>query len=223
MGRDDDTLRIGAVLIGNHLWISDPSGNDKVIINNTTVTANTYIYLTSGLDKVFIAGSGTIFGNNLFINTGDGHDLVRFIPGLSQVGNNLGIYTGGDNDQVIVDGSGTTTPLTLQVSGTTDIRTGQGDDLVRFGTRSTTGLTVDLQGTVIDTGDGNDRIYMRDAIMKLLIALLGNGNDQVLNIWGTANVMVGFGSLLDGGNHVFGDTLPSPWTPPTNLTVVNFP
>jgi hypothetical protein len=143
---------------------------------------------------------------------------------LSQVGNNLLIYTGGGNDRVFVD-NGTSGTATLQVFGTTVIRTDVGDDLVRFGAPSTTvgGPTVDLQTTIIDTGDNNDAIFMEDAIMSLLIALLGNGDDKVLNNWGASNVTVGFGSLLDGGNHVVGDTLPTPWTAPANLTVINFP
>jgi hypothetical protein len=224
MGNGNDILRIGACRFGNNLFIRDPSGNDTVVIDNTTVGVNTYIYLTSGLDRVYIAGNGTVFGNDLFINTAGGNDLVRFIPGLSQVGNNLLIYTGGGNDRVFVD-NGTSGTATLQVFGTTVIRTDVGDDLVRFGAPSTTvgGPTVDLQTTIIDTGDNNDAIFMEDAIMSLLIALLGNGDDKVLNNWGASNVTVGFGSLLDGGNHVVGDTLPTPWTAPANLTVINFP
>jgi hypothetical protein len=224
MGNGNDILRIGACRFGNNLVIRDPSGNDTVVIDNTTVGVNTYIYLTSGLDRVFIAGNGTVFGNDLFINTAGGNDVVRFIPGLSQVGNNLLIYTGGGNDRVIVN-NGTSGAATLQVLGTTVIRTDVGNDLVRFGTVSSTvgGPTVDLQTTIIDTGDNNDVIYMEDAIMSLLIALLGNGDDTVLGNWGASNVTVGPGSLLDGGNHVSGDVLPTSWTAPANLTVVNFP
>ncbi len=221
MGNGNDILRIGACRFGNNLIVRDLSGNDTVVIDNTTVGVNTYIYLTSGLDRVFIAGNGTVFGNDLFINTAGGNDLVRFIPGLSQVGNNLFIYTGGGNDRVIVD-NGTSGTATLQVFGTTVIRTDVGNDRVLFGNPNPTALggpTVDLKTTLIDTGDGNDTIFMEDAIMSLLIALLGNDDDAVL---GMSNVTVGPGSLLDGGNHVFGDILPTPWTPPANLTVVNF-
>ncbi len=64
---------------------------------------------------------------------------------------------------------------------------------------------------------------MRDAIMSLLVALLGDDDDTVMNNWGTDNVTVGFGSLLDGGNHIITDILPPGWTPPANLTVINFP
>ncbi len=224
MGNGNDILRIGACRFGSNLIVRDPSGNDTVVIDNTTVGVNTYIHLTSGLDRVFIAGNGTVFGNDLFINTAGGNDIVRFIPGLSQVGNNLLIYTGGGDDRVIVD-NGTSGTATLRVFGTTVIRTDIGNDLVRFGNPSPTvgGPTVDLQTTLIDTGDDKDVIFMEDAIMSLLIALLGNGDDTVLNNWGASNVTVGLGSLLDGGTHVFGDTLPTTWTAPANLTVVNFP
>lgn len=217
----DDKVSIGACTINNNLVIRDsPGGNDKVIIDNTIVGNNTYIYLTSGDDKVFLTSSR--FTGDVFINTAGGHDLVRFIPGTVIVGGNLGIYTGGGNDRVLVD-PGTSGAVTLRVFGTTSIRTHQGDDFVRFGVPSSTGPTVDLQATVIDTGAGKDKIYMRDAIMNLLVALLGDDDDTVMNNWGTDNVTVGFGSLLDGGNHIITDSLPSSWTPPANLTVINFP
>lgn len=215
----DDKVSIGACTINNNLVIRDsPGGNDIVIIDNTIVGNNTYIYLTSGNDKVFLTSSR--FTQDVFINTAGGHDVVRFIPGTVIVGGNLGIYTGGGHDRVLVD-PGTSGAVTLKVFGTTSIRTGLGDDLVRFGVPSSTGPTVDLQATVIDTGDGDDRIYMRDAIMSLLVALLGDGDDTVMNNWGTDNVTVGFGSLVDGGNGF--DSPPSWTTPPANLTVINFP
>ena len=62
---------------------------------------------------------------------------------------------------------------------------------------------------------------MRNAFMSLLVALLGDGNDKVDNNWGTDNVTVGSGSLLDGGKGT--DILPPGWTPPANLTVINIP
>jgi len=219
----DDKVSIGACTINNNLVIRDsPGGNDIVIIDNTIVGNNTYIYLTSGNDKVFLTSSQ--FSNNVFISTAGGKDVVRFIPGTVIVGGNLGILTGGGRDRVLVD-PGTSGAVTLKVFGTTSIRTGLGNDLVSFGVpfSTTTGPTVDLQATVIDTGDGDDRIYMRDAIMSLLVALLGDGDDTVMNNWGTDNVTVGFGSLLDGGNHITSDILPPGWTPPANLTVINFP
>jgi hypothetical protein len=217
----DDKVSIGACTINNNLVIRDsPGGNDIVIIDNTIVGNNTYIYLTSGDDKVFLTSSR--FTQDVFINTAGGNDVVRFIPGTVIVGGNLGIYTGGGNDRVRVD-PGTSGAVTLRVFGTTFIQTHLGNDLVRFGVPSSTGPTVDLQATVIDTGAGKDKIYMRDAIMSLLVALLGDDDDTVMNNWGTDNVTVGFGSLLDGGNHIMGDILPPGWTPPANLTVINFP
>jgi len=221
MRNGNDKVSIGACTINNNLVIRDrPGGNDKVIIDNTIVGNNIYIYLTSGNDKVFLTSSQ--FSNNVFISTAGGKDVVRFIPGTVIVGGNLGILTGGGRDRVLVD-PGTSGAVTLKVFGTTSIRTGLGNDLVSFGVpfSTTTGPTVDLQATVIDTGDGDDRIYMRDAIMSLLVALLGDGADTVMNNWGTDNVTVGFGSLLDGGNHI--DSLPPVWTPPANLTVINIP
>ena len=217
----DDKVSIGACTINNNLVIRDsPGGNDIVIIDNTIVGNNTYIYLTSGNDKVFLTSSR--FTQDVFINTAGGKDVVRFIPGTVIVGGNLGILTGGGRDRVLVD-PGTSGAVTLKVFGTTSIRTGLGNDLVSFGVpfSTTTGPTVDLQATVIDTGDGDDRIYMRDAIMSLLVALLGDGDDTVMNNWGTDNVTVGFGSLVDGGNGF--DSPPSWTTPPANLTVINFP
>ena len=223
MRNGDDKVTIGNCNINGRLVIADtPGGNDIVAINNTIVGNNTYIHLTKGDDKVFLTNSQ--FSNNVFISTAGGKDVVRFIPGTVIVGGNLGILTGGGRDRVLVD-PGTSGAVTLKVFGTTSIRTGLGNDLVSFGVpfSTTTGPTVDLQATVIDTGDGDDRIYMRDAIMSLLVALLGDGDDTVMNNWGTDNVTVGFGSLLDGGNHITSDILPPGWTPPANLTVINFP
>jgi hypothetical protein len=226
----DDKVSIGNCTIIKDLVIVDkPGGNDIVTINNTIVGNNTYIYLTSGDDKVFLTSS--TFTNDVIISTAGGNDVVRFIPGPSpavttSVGGNLGIYTGGGNDRVFVD-PGTSSAETLNVSGTTFIRTYGGNDFVSFGVLSstTTGLkTVNLlQATVIDTGADNDRIYMRDAnIWHVFVALLGDGDDTVMNNWGTDNVTVGFGSLLDGGSGT-DSLLPPVWTAPANLTVINFP
>jgi hypothetical protein len=222
MMNGDDKVSIGGCVVNNNLVIRDhPGGNDTVIMDNTRVGQNAFIYLTSGNDKVFITSS--TFGNNVIVNTAGGNDLVRFIPGLVTVGGNLGIYTGGGNDIVRVD-PGTAGTATLHVVGNTLIRTHIGDDQVRFGTPTTLGSpTAVLNATVIDTGAGKDRIFMRDALMSLLIALLGDDDDAVQNNWGSEGVTVGFGSLLDGGNHMTGDSLPVGWTAPANLTVVNFP
>jgi hypothetical protein len=64
-------------------------------------------------------------------------------------------------------------------------------------------------------------LFIRNAIFNLLIALLGDGNDQVLNNWGGSGVTVGAGSKLHGGAGV--DVLPAGWTTPPNLTVVAIP
>ncbi len=221
MRNGNDIVSIGSCTINNNLVIRDsPGGNDIVKIDNTIVGNDTYIFLTSGNDKVFLTSSRFI--RHVFINTAGDKDVVRFIPGTVFVGGNLGILTGDDNDLVRVD-PGTSGAVTLIVFGTTSIRTGLGDDLVRFGVPSSTGPTVNLQATVIDTGAGKDKIYMRDAIMSLLVALLGDDDDTVMNNWGTGNVTVGFGSLLDGGPHITMDSLPTGWTSPANLTVINFP
>lgn len=220
MGDGDDKLNIAASDIGGNLIIRETFGNDLVVMDAVTVNGDSYVYLTQGNDKCFITSSN--FMNDLIINTAGGQDVVRFIPGTVQVNQNLGIYTGGGNDKVIVD-NGTSGAATLVVNGNTVIRTHGGDDLVLFGILGATGATVNLKATLIHTGAGNDKIYMRDAIMSLLIALLDSGDDQVINNWGADNVTVGFGSLLDGGPHISGDSLSNPWSAPANLTVVNFP
>ncbi|MCS7022302.1 MAG: hypothetical protein NZ703_08075 [Gemmataceae bacterium] len=224
LGNGNDKLNVGACNVGGALIVRDITGNDTVTIDNTRANLNSFINLTSGNDKVYIAGSGTAFNQDLMISMAAGDDLVRFIPGQSVINGNLGIYTGAGNDRVLVDGASPGTPATLKVNGNTLIQTGSNNDRVIFGTPgSMTGATVDLAATVIDMGSGKDEIGMRDAIMSLLIALLGDDDDQVLNNWGAANVTVGFGSLLDGGNQMVADTLPSGWSAPAGLSVVGFP
>lgn len=219
-GDDDDRVNVAAIAVGGMLAIRETTGNDTVVIDNVDIGGNTYIYLTSGDDRAFITSSK--FNGDLIIAAAGGNDVVRFIPGTVTVGNNLGIYTGGGNDRVFVD-PGTSGAATLDVAGNTAIYTHGGDDFIRFGSPTTGGASVSLHATVINTGAGNDRLYMRDAIMSLLIALMDTGDDTVLNNWGTDNVNVGFGSLLDGGPHMMGDSLPTPWSAPAGLTVINFP
>jgi hypothetical protein len=223
LGNDNDAINIEYTEIYGNLIISEVtySGNDQVRVSNSHVYLDTQILLAKGNDGFYIDNS--IF-NNLTISAAGGNDTVVFMPGATSIYGNLDIITGGGNDRVIVFGSGSSASPNVSVTGITRILTGGGNDLVRFGTSSSTGSTVGLGATVIRTGAGNDKIYMRDAIMSLLIALLDSGDDQVINNWGADNVTVGFGSLLDGGtNTPLGDNLSSPWSAPANLTVVNFP
>jgi hypothetical protein len=132
------------------------------------------------------------------------------------------------NDRLLVAAAATSSdPATLSVDGPDGqinalIRLGTGNDLVRFGTGSGSGKSVDFADqTRLELGSGDDRLFLRNAIFNLLIALLGDGNDQVLNNWGGSGVTVGAGSKLHGGAGA--DVLPAGWTTPPNLTVVAIP
>ncbi len=221
-----DTVRIGAMQVGGNLVIQDPNpvndGNDTVVMDGVRVQGDTNIRFRYGNDRCIITRSN--FQGNLVIFGGPGNDLARFVPGLNQVMGHLNILTHGGQDRVWVDAAPSPgVPPTLEVNGNTAIYTHGGSDQVIFGNGTGTGLSVDLHGTLINTGNGNDSLAMRDAIMTLLVALLDNGNDAVLNPWSLTNlnITVGPGSLLDGGAGT--DSLPSGVTPPSNLTVVNFP
>jgi hypothetical protein len=166
---------------------------------------------------------------NIFM--GAGSDIVRFVPGTSLIQGNLLINTtssvGDGGDAVLIEwATSPTAPPTLQVDGNTTIVTGNGADLVRFGFGTGTGPSAKLGATAnntvnIDTGNHDDRIYASRVQFQKLTVQLGNGNDQVMNIWGTANVSVAPNSVIDGGPGV--DTIP--WTPPPppGLTAINFP
>jgi len=158
---------------------------------------------------------------------GAGRDTLSF-AGTTGVGNKLSIDLGGGPDRLFVAAAANTTdPPTLKVDGpdgqiNTTILTGTGNDVVRFGTGSGSGKSVQFEDeTRLNLGSGDDALYVRNAIFNLIIALLGDGNDKVLNNWGSSNVTVGSGSKLHGGPGI--DVLPASWTTPTNLTVLAIP
>ncbi len=168
-----------------------------------------------------------MWSGGLTVVGGAGNDLLTF-TGQTQVLNKLNIDLGAGNDRLFVAAAATSSdPATLSVDGPDGqinalIRLQAGIDTVRFGTGSGSGKSVDFADqTRLELGSGDDRLFIRNAIFNLLIALLGDGNDQVLNNWGGSGVTVGTGSKLHGGAGV--DVLPAGWTTPTNLTVLAIP
>jgi hypothetical protein len=231
-GSDNDVYRLGADHAGRALLIRDTFGSNRAILDAVTAQDPSTIFFGAGKDFLSIAG-GNIFASDLNIFMGAGSDIVRFVPGTSLIQGNLLINTtsnvGDGGDAVLIEwATSPTAPPTLQVDGNTTIVTGDGADLVRFGFGTGTGPSAKLGATAnntvnIDTGNHNDRIFASRVQFPLLTVQLGNGDDQVLNNWGTAGVSVAPNSVIDGGPHVSGDTIP--WTPPppSGLTAINFP
>lgn len=237
-GDGDDQVKMGADATLKALLIRETLGNDFVQLDNVKARDPSWISLSAGNDKLLIAGAGTVFGDDLTILMGAGSDSLRFIPGQSKIMGDLLIDTsaasGDGGDTVLVDYASAPFPLdppTLSVNGNTTILTGNGADKIIFGAGTGMGQSAELgvpnQGVIpsvsIRMGNQNDRIWARRVDFSVLNAQLGNGDDQVMNDWGTFSVSVAAGSLLNGGPHVSGDTLPSVWTAPAGLTVTGFP
>lgn len=232
-GDGNDAVVLGGVTTQKALLIRDHLGNDLVQLDAVSAHDPSFISLGANNDQVRILGSGTVFDDDLTIWTGAGSDLVRFSPGQSLIKGDLVINTtvpvGDGGDTVLVDyASLATDPHTLAVLGNTQITTGDGADVIRFGLGTGLGPSADLGGTTnINMGNQNDRIFASRVIFNgVLTALLGAGNDQVLNNWGAASVSVAPGSVLNGGPPPPGlgaDLLPAGWTAPAGLSVVGFP
>jgi hypothetical protein len=181
----------------------------------------------AGNDTVVFGGSGTLLGdanlelgynlvcNRLVIDLGIGSDRL-IVPSPSNGGHTNLFYarrSDGLNARIIM--------------GPTQ---GDGHDLIRWGSGGGAGKSVAFgvfDGVPADVdiwmGSGNDRIYIRQAIFNLLIVLMQDGDDRVLNHWGSDGVTVNTsGSKLHGGAHVQGDTLVAGFTPPSNLSVSAF-
>jgi hypothetical protein len=212
------------------------AGNDTLLVNSCTSFDWTFSAdLGSGNDRATFSGNNS-FGDfdeddgwfaGLTVVGGAGHDVLSF-SGRTEVLNKLNIDLGAGNDRLFVAAAANATdPATLSVDGPDGqinalIRLQAGIDTVRFGTGSGSGKSVEFADqTRLELGSGDDRLFIRNAIFNLLIALLGDGNDQVLNNWGSSSVTVGAGSKLHGGAGV--DVLPAGWTTPTNLTVLAIP
>ena len=235
-GDGDDQVKMGADVTLKALLIRETLGDDFVQLDNVKARDPSWISLSAGNDKLLIAGAGTVFYSDLTILMGAGSDFLHFIPGVSRIMGNLLIDTsavqGDGGDTVLVDYAvNPTDPPTLFVNGNTTILTGNGADKIIFGAGPGMGrsaiLGVPNQGVnpsvSIIMGNQSDKIFASRVGFSVLNAQLGAGDDTVLNNWGAASVSVAPGSVLNGGPHFMGDTLPSGWTAPPNLTVTGFP
>jgi len=218
------------------LLITLGAGNDTLLVHQQLGLTSFSVNLGSGDDQATFTGNNTFgsfeppyntWGGGLTVLGGAGRDTLSF-AGTTVVGNKLSIDLGAEPDRLFVAAAANTTdPPTLKVDGpdgqiNTTILTGTGNDVVRFGTGSGSGKSVQFEDeTRLNLGSGDDALYVRNAIFNLIIALLGDGNDKVLNNWGSSNVTVGSGSKLHGGPGI--DVLPASWTTPTNLTVLAIP
>lgn len=238
-GSGSDIVNLVNINNGGILSVSTSGGNDVVNLSNVEF-GDTTISTGGGNDTLQFTGnnrfgrlrfsSGTYLGG-LKVDAGTGNDLVWFAS-RTKVFRLLQVLAGDGNDRLWVNAAASSSdPATLEVEGPTGtvtaaINMGSGADLVRIGVGSGTGKSANLevntgQKTNIVMGAGNDRLYIRDAILGLLIALMQDGDDQVLNSWAGANVTVASGSKLNGGAGV--DVLPAGWSAPAGLTVLSFP
>jgi hypothetical protein len=214
LGEGHDIIAGSGIFSWGTLSVDMGNGNDQGIFSGT----NSFGYYDIFDDSW--SGGLTVVG-------GAGNDVLTF-TGQTEVLNKLNINLGDGNDRLLVAAAANTSdPATLSVDGpdgqiNARIRLQAGNDLVRFGIGSGSGPSVNFADqTRLELGSGDDRLFIRNAIFNLLIALLGDGNDQVLNNWGSSGVTVGAGSKLHGGAGV--DVLPSGWTTPTNLTILAIP
>jgi hypothetical protein len=231
LGNGNDAVYLNDV-VANTLGLDLGNGNDAVYLND--VVANTLgLDLGNGNDRAFFSGNNKFgryfpeYYGGLTVLGGGGRDVVYF-GGRTVVQNKLTVDLGGGNDRLLVAAAASgSDPATIDVDGpdgqiNTLIVAGSGHDVVRIGTGSGSGTSLSAQDqTKLSLGSGDDILFMRNAIFNLLIALLEEGNDKVVNDWGSSGVVVGAGSKLHGGPGV--DVLASVWSAPTNLTVLAIP
>ncbi|MCX8140645.1 MAG: hypothetical protein N3E46_13270 [Gemmataceae bacterium] len=143
--------------------------------------------------------------NKLIIDLGGGYDTFRVFPSIQPNAQPMLSVDGPDGQF------------------NTDISMGLGNDsYVVFGSsRFRNVKSVDFADkTRLDLGPGDDELKVENSTFNLLIALLGDGNDRVLNNWGRSGVRVGAESKLDGGAGT--NLLPADWATPPNLRIFRF-
>jgi hypothetical protein len=219
LGDGDDGLRVTSC-ISDSLTVNMGSGNDVVGFSGNNAFGR--------FDDPNWVGGLTVWGL-------PGNDGVRFETepyyeevNQTRVLNKLAIDLGGGDDRFYVsDVDWPSDPPILSVDGpdgqfNTDISMGRGNDYVSFGvSRFRNVKNLDFADkTRLDLGPGDDELVVENSTFNLLIALLGDGNDRVLNNWGGSGVTVGAGSKLDGGAGT--NLLPAGWATPPNLTILRF-
>ncbi|MCU0963162.1 MAG: hypothetical protein MUF48_23970, partial [Pirellulaceae bacterium] len=169
------------------LQMATGAGADMVDVVSTH-PGNTRIDTGPGADQLIIRSNSGVTS----LSTGDGDDTTRvFVPAdaASLLGGTLAISAGGStNDVLLLDGSGFTTSVQIELSadqvtglsavpvayqgvGQLQIRLGTGTDLTEI-------ISTHAGHTTVDAGSGADRFYVRSTSGPTLI-LAGDDSDFV--------------------------------------------
>jgi hypothetical protein len=174
---------IGEVSIGGDVSLQGNDGDDTLRIEGASITGNLEFTGGAGGDTVAIRNTTAFIAE---INTGPGDDLVSILE--SEVVDHLNIDAGPGKDWVrlndveaplfeLLGGPGNdqfAADLNDLTSVSGVIRTGQGNDNVLLRN------AVIQRGLTLDLGSGNDQAIIRDVEVDGLFQLFGgNGNDYV--------------------------------------------
>lgn len=192
-----DGVNNGRFIVPDDLVINMGDGNNVVTVDRITVRDDASITTGAGSDSVTVRASVgaqpnvDLGANDLSIVTGNRNDNVRVENTF--VRRDLRIDAGGtDNFADVVD------LLLGSIGNDTTIFTGAGGDTVRI---SDMGFNDDL---TIDAGADIDAVTISRSQFDELIALLGSGNGDTLNMFDNT----GRRATLSGGDGS-GDTLTS--------------
>jgi len=183
------------------LTITFTNQDDIVPLSGAQEIVNTGIVHTFAGNDI-ITGTATPgsseqgFSNIGTLNTNEGNDIITGIG----AGDFYGIFhsgyidTGDGNDVIAgINPTGGTTGIFSYVGA---INTGNGDDIIT-GIAETFGI---LNGSTIDTGNGNDSIISQGNIQTVGRVFLGNGNDSILVDYGHQGSLVNSpNSGIEGG------------------------
>jgi hypothetical protein len=141
------------------LSVTTGSGNDTLTFGQTLEGAKLVVDAGDGDNTIVVKGDGTSGSSNIkgdvSITTGAGKDTIVFGPGTDAANSNL-----------------------ESSSGKVTISTGAGDDVVKLG-------NVTKNGSTIDLGDGNDKVYVgisgtgTTGISNDVVITTGAGSDTV--------------------------------------------
>lgn len=225
----DDTITIANYLgfsDSNLLQVGAGYGRDTLLFHNVGATF-ALIDTHFGRDSIAFSGNNR-FGRTtqgaLIINTGNGRDHLLFRD-QTLVNRTLGINMGRGDDQLeIWRAPNDTDQPTLEMRGSNDfvILMEGGNDNVQIGFADT-GLGVALtseQPLSLNTGAGDDTLYLAYCGLHSLEALLEEGDDVVANKWATDVVHFDYDSLLHGGPDA--DVFANGWRRVNRLTTRSF-
>ncbi|WP_159070351.1 hypothetical protein [Campylobacter concisus] len=137
---NDATMKGGSIENGN--------GGNEITLTNNAIFKESYIDTGDGKDIININSGSKVEGLDSGISTNAGEDEINInnstVEGEDEY-NTIGIDTGDDTDMITIKDSNIKY---------TDIKTGNGDDVIRVYDGSS------LNSTKIETGNGNDIAYL---------------------------------------------------------------